>query len=55
MVEQVEITPNGKMFLSLDNPNEKGSMFYDQSLNELGLEEEDFITQEEFDEIWNSK
>jgi hypothetical protein len=54
-IEQVEITPNGNIFLSLDNPTENGSMLYDQSLSELDLKEEDFITQEEFTKIWNDR
>lgn len=54
-IEQVEIAPNGKVFLTLDNPTESASMLYDQSLDELDLEEGDFITKEEFYEIWNNK
>lgn len=54
-VEQIEITPEGKVFLSLSNPNEEESMLYDQSLDELDLEENDFITREDFYNIWNDK
>ncbi|MGE8299101.1 MAG: hypothetical protein ACN6OW_05965 [Sphingobacterium paramultivorum] len=54
-IAQVEITPKGKVFLSLENPKENTSMLYDQSLDELALEERDFITKEEFYRIWNEQ
>lgn len=54
-IAQVEITPKGKVFLSLENPRENTSMLYDQSLDELALEERDFITKEEFYRIWNEQ
>ena len=54
-IEQVEITSKGKVFLSLENPNENTSMLYDQTLDELNLEDKDFITKEEFYRIWNEQ
>jgi hypothetical protein len=54
-IEQVEITPKGNVFLSLENPGENTSLLYDQSLGELDLEEKDFITKEEFYRIWNER
>ena len=54
-IEQVEITPNGKVFLSLENFGKDTSMLYDQSLDDLDLEDKDFITKEEFYRIWNEQ
>jgi hypothetical protein len=50
-VEQIEITTDDKVFLSLNKPNHGESMLYDQSLDELDLDEKDFITKEEFYKI----
>lgn len=55
VIEQVEITPKGNVFLSLEKPRENTSLLYDQSLDELDLEEKDFITKEEFYRIWNER
>lgn len=52
-VRQVEITPSSKLKLTTSNPLNGDSMLYDQSLNELDLKESDFITEEEFNKIWN--
>lgn len=52
-VRQVEITPSSKLKLTTSNPLNGDSMLYDQSLNELDLKETDFITEEEFNKIWN--
>lgn len=52
-VKQIEITAKRKVLLTLDNPHEGESMLYDQSLDELDLKDSDFITKEEFNEIWN--
>jgi len=41
-IAQVEITPEGRAFLSLENPG-------------LDLEDKDFITKEEFYRIWNEQ
>jgi hypothetical protein len=54
-IEQVEIMREGNVFLSIENPREETSMLYDQSLDELDLEEKDFITKEEFYRIWNKQ
>ena len=52
-VRQVEITPFSKLKLTTSNPLNGDSMLYDQSLDELELREADFITEEEFNEVWN--
>lgn len=54
-IEQVEITSKGTRFLSLENPIQGDSMLYDQSMEDLELDESDFITREEFNEIWIKK
>ena len=53
-IRQVEITPNGNFFLSLENPVSGESMLYDQSLNDLDLQKSDYITEAEFNKAWNS-
>jgi hypothetical protein len=54
-IRQVEITPTSKVLLTSDNPINGDSMLYDQGLYELELKETDFITEEEFNKIWNEK
>jgi hypothetical protein len=54
-IRQVEIKPNLKLFLTSNNPVNGDAMLYDQSLDELDLKKSDFITEEDFDEIWNEK
>jgi len=54
-VRQLEVTSKGKVFLTLEDPQRGESILYDQSLDDLDLEESDFITKEEFDRIWNEK
>lgn len=52
-VRQLEITSKGKIYLTLENPTQGELMLYDQSLDELDLEESDFITENEFNKIWD--
>lgn len=52
-IRQIEITSTSKLKLTANNPINGDSMLYDQSLDELDLEESDFITKEEFNEAWN--
>lgn len=54
-VRQVEITPTSKLKLTSSNPTNGDSILYDQSLDELDLKESDFITEEEFNKIWNEE
>lgn len=54
-VRQIEETTKGKVFLSLENPQQGESMLYDQSFDELDLTESDFINEEEFNKIWNER
>ncbi|WP_080780249.1 hypothetical protein [Chryseobacterium phocaeense] len=54
-IRQIEINPKGKVFLTLEYPQQGESMLYDQSFKDLDLNDSDFITKDEFDEIWNNK
>ena len=54
-IRQVEITPTSKLKLTTSNPTNGDSMLYDQSLDKLDLKKSDFITEEDFDKIWNEK
>lgn len=54
-IRQIEVSSKGNIFLTLENPLQGESMLYDQAFNELDLEESDFITVNEFDEIWNER
>ena len=38
-----------------ENPYQEGSMLYDQSVDELELNDSDFITKEEFNKAWNKQ
>lgn len=52
-VRQIEETSKGRVLLTSENPHKRESMLYDQSLDELELNDSDFITEDEFNEIWN--
>lgn len=54
-IRQIEETSGGLLFLSLENPQQGDSMLYDQSLDELDLNKSDFITEYDFNKIWNDK
>jgi hypothetical protein len=53
-VRQIEITSKGKHSLSSENPTQGNSMLYDQSLENLDLKESDFISKQEFENIWQN-
>ncbi|AFD07527.1 hypothetical protein [Solitalea canadensis] len=54
-IRQIEITSNAKLFLTSSSPQKDNSMLYDQSIDELDLEETDFITEDHFNKIWNER
>jgi hypothetical protein len=54
-IKQIEVLPTGPVYLSLEHAVIGDSMLYDQSLDELDLDEGDFITKEEFETVWASK
>ena len=43
-VRRIEVNSKGKVFLTLENPQQDESMLYDQSLANLDLKPSDFIT-----------
>lgn len=53
-VRQIEISGDTKLFLDIDNPDD-AKLIYDQSLDELELNEEDCITGDEFEVAWNDR
>lgn len=54
-IRQIEITSNNKVYLDIQNPIQGESMLYDQKLDELDLNEEDFITKELFNKAWEER
>jgi hypothetical protein len=55
-IRQIELTTAFKRFMSEDSPFDGDSMLYDQDFSDLTLDERSsFITEEEFDEIWNNR
>ena len=54
-VRQIEETSKGRVLLMSENPYQEGSMLYDQSVDELELNDSDFITKEEFNKAWNKQ
>jgi hypothetical protein len=54
-IRQIEVTAKGKVLLNVENPQKNDSILYDQSIDELNLQESDFITQNDFNNIWNNK
>lgn len=54
-MRQIEISPKGKVFLSLNTPQKGDSMLYDQPLRDLDLQDSDFITKEEFEKVWSEQ
>lgn len=51
-IRQIEISGNSKIYLSEDIPIVNESMLYDQSIEDLELDEIDFISKEEFEKAW---
>jgi hypothetical protein len=51
-IRQVEVSGNNKICLSQDNPVVNESMLYDQNMEDLELNENDFISKEEFEKVW---
>lgn len=54
-IRQIEISSKGKVRLTLESPHQGESMLCDQSIEELDLQDSDFITKEEFEGIWNDQ
>ncbi|MET0461765.1 MAG: hypothetical protein ABW007_01370 [Chitinophagaceae bacterium] len=54
-VRQIEVTPDQKVFLSTENPVQGEFSLYDQLLDDLQLDQKDFITAPVFDAVWRKK
>lgn len=54
-VRQIEASTGKKVFLTEDNPVEGDAVLYDQHLDDLCAGASDFITQEEFERVWESR
>jgi hypothetical protein len=54
-VRQIEIWKDKTLYLSEENPNQEGSMLYDGRFDELDLTDTEFISQEEFEKVWNQQ
>jgi hypothetical protein len=54
-IRQIEISPKSKTFLTLENPTKGESMLLDQSLEFLELDKKEFITEQEFNAIWDER
>lgn len=54
-VRQLEVYPNEKRYLSESNPFYQDSGLCDQSLETLDIEENDYISELEFDNAWNNR
>ena len=52
-VRQIEVSSICKVLLTSENPYQGESMLFDQSFDELELDKSDFITEEEFNKVWN--
>jgi len=51
-VRQIEISSTGTKYLSVAKPVDEESMLYDQGLDELSIDDKDFITQKDFELMW---
>lgn len=54
-VRQIEITSNDRVFLSADNPYQENSMLFDQTLDEMDIDDADLISKQEFETAWQEQ
>ena len=54
-VRQIEVYTDKVVFLSEENPFQGESMLYDGKYEDLEISENQFITREEFEDIWRKK
>ena len=50
-VRQVEVSTNKVLLTTFEKPLNGDAMLYDQELNDLDLNQEDFISEEDFNKI----
>jgi hypothetical protein len=53
-MRQIEITPDKDSYFSIVNPNDV-EYITDQPLDKSDMQEEDYITEAEFDHRWNNR
>ncbi|NML59090.1 hypothetical protein [Chryseobacterium cheonjiense] len=51
-IRQIELSNGKRIFLTLDLPKKGESMLYDQSIEDLDLNDSDYISKEEFEKEW---
>ena len=51
-VRQIEVSPLGTKYLSTTKPVNEQSILYDQSLDQLSINDKDIIRQEDFELMW---
>lgn len=54
-VRQIEISPAGERFLSIKNPLVEDSMLCDKEISSFDFNNNDFITNQEFETKWDKK
>lgn len=54
-IAQVEISDNSRVILTKERPIIGNAMLYDQSIDELELDEKDYITKNEFLDVFYDK
>ena len=54
-IRQIEISSLNKIKLTIENPINGDSILFDQELKYLELEEKDYISEKEFNLIWELK
>lgn len=54
-VRQIEVSDKGIVYLSEDFPVVGDAMLYDQTINTLSLFEKDFISKQEFENLWDNR
>lgn len=53
-VRQMEVFPNKVVKISKNNPISEDSYLYDQNFSDIKWDESDFISEDEFNEKWNT-
>lgn len=53
-IEQMEVSSQGIIRLSEENPIYGDLALYDQSLEDLSLDKSDYISKEEFEDVWTN-
>ena len=54
-VQQIVIAPEGKFFMTAEHPFQGEYGLYDQLLDDLELQESEFISAEEFYSVWKNR